>query len=89
MGRSSERTRERKPETWEAVIAHYNSVSDPVVGVLEEDLVTELGLSDMEQAQLVAFRKALTGKVYTYEPEMNMGDLVVSMLSQILTRTWD
>ncbi len=75
--------------TLEAVIAHYNSVPDPVVGVLEEDLVTELGLSDIEQAQLVAFLKALTGKVYTYEPEMNMDDMVVSMLSQILIRTWD
>jgi len=55
--------------TLEEVVEHYNNVPAPVVGVLEEDLRTTLGLTPEEKVQLVEFLKALTGVTYSYMPE--------------------
>ncbi|HEX9907267.1 MAG TPA: cytochrome-c peroxidase [Thermoplasmata archaeon] len=76
-------------ETLEDVIAHYNMVPEPVVGALEEDLVTDLGLTEQEQAQLVEFLKALTGRTYSYVPEDTMPEMLIPLLNDLLTRPVD
>jgi len=73
-------------ETLEEVVAHYNMVPVPVVGELEADLVTNLGLTDMEQAQLVEFLKALTGVTYSYMPDDATGEMSVTLLSGMVVR---
>jgi len=72
--------------TLEDVIAHYNSVPMTPVGELDEDLPTDLDMTEEEQMQLVAFLKALTGRTYSYMPD-DMKDMHVSMLSEVLSRT--
>ncbi|OGS43335.1 MAG: hypothetical protein A3K76_02685 [Euryarchaeota archaeon RBG_13_57_23] len=72
--------------TLEEVIAHYNMVPDPVVGELEEDLVTDLGLTEEERALLVEFLKALTGRTYSYVPDDIDMEISTLLLSELLVR---
>jgi cytochrome c peroxidase len=74
--------------TLEEVVAHYNMVPAPVVGELDPDLPTDLGLTAQEQMQLVEFLKALTGRTYSYMPE-DMLSMQIPVLLQMLSRTTD